>query len=129
MAPEVFAGNYDRKCDIWSLGVCFYAMLVGYQPFQGKNVNEIIKKVNAGKLPKHPTWKKMNKDMKKIIKSMIRKENERLTAEEILDSKSTQKLSKDMYEFIFMKTLKALKTPKPSEEFIIKVQFANKGKP
>lgn len=128
MAPEVFAGNYNRKCDIWSLGVCFYAMLVGYQPFQGKTVNEIIKKVNAGKLPKHPIYKKMNKDMKKIIKKMVQKETQRLSAEEILDSKSVQKLSKDMYEFIFMKTLKALKPPKPSEEFIIKVQFANKVK-
>ncbi len=29
MAPEVFRGNYNEKCDIWSLGVLMYTMLSG----------------------------------------------------------------------------------------------------
>lgn len=37
VSPEVFTGNYDYRCDFWSLGVMMYVMLCGTPPFMGKN--------------------------------------------------------------------------------------------
>mgnify|MGYP001799592257 FL=1 len=42
MAPEVVdawvgdASSYDKKCDLWSLGIILYIMLCGYPPFYAK---------------------------------------------------------------------------------------------
>ena len=33
MAPEVILGDYDEKCDIWTIGVISFFMLCGSPPF------------------------------------------------------------------------------------------------
>lgn len=37
LPPEIIDGEYDEKCDIWSLGVLIYSLLCGYPPFYGRN--------------------------------------------------------------------------------------------
>ena len=50
LAPELFTGNYDCKIDVWAVGIIMYTILVGYQPFQGKE-NEVLIKIKQGVVP------------------------------------------------------------------------------
>lgn len=36
IAPEVLEGDYDYKCDNWSMGVVLFIMLTGKPPFYAK---------------------------------------------------------------------------------------------
>ena len=33
IAPEVLTGNYDAKCDMWSIGCILFTLLTGLPPF------------------------------------------------------------------------------------------------
>ena len=71
MAPEVFSGSYNERCDIWSVGVILYTILIGHQPFYGKDLQDIIKSVMKGSYPKDVAFNNLKFEMKNIIVSML----------------------------------------------------------
>ena len=48
IAPEILAGDYTEKCDIWSCGVILFILLSGKQPFDGETDEEILINVAKG---------------------------------------------------------------------------------
>lgn len=50
VAPEVLKGNYNQKCDVWSIGIFTYVMLSGQPPFGGKNNNDIFNSITNSEL-------------------------------------------------------------------------------
>lgn len=72
MAPEVINRNYDDKCDVWSIGVLMYTILVGSFPFGGKNDNEIEKNIKKGKYDKSsPFYKSLSIEAKDLIDQFL----------------------------------------------------------
>ena len=49
VAPEILAGAYDEKADVWSVGVLLYILLTGVPPFNGKTYKEILKSIRKDK--------------------------------------------------------------------------------
>jgi calcium-dependent protein kinase len=45
VAPEVFSGNYDFECDVWSLGIILHMMVTGHAPFGGADHDETIERI------------------------------------------------------------------------------------
>ena len=45
ISPEMLKGEYDEKCDIWSIGVILYYMLSGKFPFYAEDNYEIFQKI------------------------------------------------------------------------------------
>ena len=45
VSPEVLDGKYDLRCDLWTIGVIAYTLLVGYPPFLATTHAEIFSKI------------------------------------------------------------------------------------
>ena len=83
VAPEVLKGSYDKRCDVWSLGVILFVFLCGYPPFEGDNNKEIFKNVLKQDLVFDPAdWTSVSKEAKDLVSKMLEKDPEqRITAD------------------------------------------------
>jgi len=99
MAPEVIAGYYDKKCDLWSLGIIMFILLSGEPPFRGEDDYDTLELVKSGKYNFNGShWDQVSKQAKNLIdRLLIMDPKKRISAEEalkdpwILNSKKNNK--------------------------------------
>ena len=72
VAPEVLQGEYDEKCDIWSIGALTYIMLCGDPPFKGNSNHEIFNKILREDVKfSSKKWEKISDDAKNFVKNCL----------------------------------------------------------
>lgn len=83
MAPEIVSNKaYDKKVDVWSLGILLYELLHGYSPFKGEQTMQVLTNIKLSKISfgRFVSW-----EAKDLIKKILRKEpKERIEIGEIL---------------------------------------------
>ena len=117
VSPEILAGKYTEKCDIWSTGVILYVLLSGDPPFNGPNDKVIYSKIKKMKFDfPEDKWKNISKEAKDLITHMLAPEKDRYNAKEVIDhpwfqlaKKSDKKLSMNASFFKDYKDLNIFK--------------------
>ena len=85
ISPEVLKGDYDEKCDLWSMGVITFFLLSGKRPFNGED--EVIEeKIQTCDYTfEAEDWRGISVEAKKFIKALIEpRVGKRLSAEQAL---------------------------------------------
>lgn len=90
MAPEMIRGQYDEKCDIFSVGVILYQMLSGRHPFfvAGLDDRETVKHKILYENPSTdtPEFKTVSPEAIQLVKWMLQKDpKKRCSAREALE--------------------------------------------
>ena len=84
VAPEVLEGEYNEKCDLWSVGVIMFVMLTGMLPFAGETDFEVLASV------------KTSNDFIEILAESSLSENAKNLIRNLLERKVEKRLSAEM---------------------------------
>lgn len=87
MAPEVFQGNYDQRCDYWSLGVMMYVLLSGQYPIDAPTSAELSKVIKTKEIKfEGDTWAEVSTEAKELCKALLTRDPaKRISAAEALE--------------------------------------------
>lgn len=87
VAPEVLDGEYNEKCDLWSVGVICYELLTGTSPFHAPTIDETMGKIFDGVLLfEDSVWMDISTKAITFIKALVKEDvDARLSAEQALD--------------------------------------------
>mmetsp|Transcript_3486 Transcript_3486/g.8362 ORF Transcript_3486/g.8362 Transcript_3486/m.8362 type:complete len:520 (+) Transcript_3486:31-1590(+) len=71
-APEVLAKSYTSQCDLWSLGVIVFILLVGYMPFAGNDERKQIQMIRSGHyIVKKDRWAKVSSQASDFVQKLL----------------------------------------------------------
>ena len=87
MAPELIEGNYNEKCDIWSVGVILYMLIAKKAPFEANYRQKIFEKIEEEGYNIHSRkLLDFSFEVRDLLNKLLEKDVEkRLSAEEALN--------------------------------------------
>lgn len=86
IAPEILAGGYGPECDMWSVGVITYILLIGSPPFHSSRVSKILYKIMHHPLNyNNRIWEDLSPEaMEFVSKILVKDPKERIKPAEAL---------------------------------------------
>lgn len=72
-SPEVLARRYTSKCDLWSLGVICFMLLIGKPPFRGTGRHELAHAIIHDDFRKDSRWMKLPSDAQSFVMLLLQK--------------------------------------------------------
>jgi len=71
VAPEVLSKSYTSKCDLWSLGVITFILLVGYMPFSGSEQKQMSLIRSGEYTMKKQPWSKVSATGHDFVRKLL----------------------------------------------------------
>ncbi|CAJ1359983.1 unnamed protein product, partial [Effrenium voratum] len=120
MAPEVLHRNYTSKCDLWSLGVIAYTLLVGSFPFAGRDGDSaMLQRIASGRFAQErDAWiaaSALSKDF--VEKLLIVNPGLRLSADQALEHAWIAEREKNAKSYVNKEIVDALTSFSESSAF------------
>eukprot|EP00440_Ansanella_granifera_P033090 gb/GFBE01035903.1/.p1 GENE.gb/GFBE01035903.1/~~gb/GFBE01035903.1/.p1 ORF type:complete len:410 (+),score=122.36 gb/GFBE01035903.1/:1-1230(+) len=85
VAPEVLAGSYSDKCDVWSVGVVAYMLLTGKSLYYGEN-EAVAQKIKKGKMDISRVFLALSPATQNFVRALLHTDpSKRLSAREALE--------------------------------------------
>ena len=87
LAPEVVDRRYSKSCDVWSLGIILYFVLIGLHPFRGRTTKTVFTKALQGYSSIDTTeFSHLSDQVKDLLKKMLcPNDRRRITSKQALD--------------------------------------------
>jgi calcium-dependent protein kinase len=87
VAPEVLMKSYTSQCDLWSLGVIVFILLVGYMPFSGCKESVTMEAIKSGKFTvRKDRWSRVSQQGFDFVRQLLKvNPEERMTATKALE--------------------------------------------
>jgi calcium-dependent protein kinase len=87
IAPEVLKQKYNEKCDTWSAGVLLYMLLTKKAPFNGKNSEIIMEKIEEGNYDrKNKKLMEFSDEVRDLLNNLLEKDvDKRFSAKQALN--------------------------------------------
>jgi serine/threonine protein kinase len=72
MSPEVLAGIYNSKVDLWSIGVITYMLLCTSKPFYDRNRRKMVERITKGEYKRDgPAWESLSPEARDFVQKLL----------------------------------------------------------